>query len=467
MINRILIRIKAIQILYSFMLVEKRFSLESQPTAPTKEKRFAYSLYRDMLLLMVKVAREVNGRGSERPLMSTRFISQLQLDDTFNAIVDQYRHESYPLEYLVDTLADKIKNSGIYKLYRKASGNNEAAAEHNLWREIFDHILAPDAELRQAFVKRTNYTLKGEERMKDMMHRTFTNFLASQDDLSQIDAALYKSLDQARELYFRLLMLPVELTDMQERVIDENRNKHLRTEEDINPNLKFVENRLVYAIRNNEILNEHLTKYKFSWQQEDPIMMQRLLNAITTSDVYLDYMASAESSMAADGELWRSLFKKVILENPDFLEAMEEKSVFWNDDLEIISTFVFKSFRRFEEGASSDAVLDQYKDEEDRRFGSELIGYVHRNRNEYRLLIEDALKHGSWETERVAFMDMVILETALAEIMNFPKIPLQVSINEYIELAKSYSTAKRGVFVHGVLAQVTRRLQEEGRLLKK
>ena len=117
--------------------------------------------------------------------------------------------------------------------------------------------------------------------------------------------------------------------------------------------------------------------------------------------------------------------------------------MFWNDDLETIATFVLKSFRRIEDGEVSDAVLDKFKDDEDARFG------------------------GNWDIERLAFMDMVILETAIAEIMNFPKIPLSVSVNEYIELAKSYSSTRSGSFVHGILGAVVARLQKEVKLLKK
>lgn len=467
MINRILIRIKVIQILYSFLLVEKQFTLESNPTAPTKEKRFAYSLYLDMLVLLIKVANAVERRQGDTPLASTRFISRLLIDDTIKSLIAKYATEPFPYRSLVEPLAERVKESGIYKRYLKESGNEYGSGEEHLWRDIFNLIVMADPEVGDVTEHRTNYTLKGLERMRDMMNRTFVNFLASQDNVGEVERALATSLDKARELYFRMLDLPVELTDLQDRIIDENRHKFLKSDEDINPNLRFVENRLVDELRHNETIETYISKNKIAWSIEEPVMLRSLLKAVTESEAYSEYMALPEVTMHDDCELWRNLFRRVILENPDFLETLEEKSVFWNDDVDIISTFVMKGFRRIEEGNPTGAVLEKFKDEEDARFGTELLRYLYKNKETYRRYIDEAAKGGSWDAERLAFMDIVILETALAEILNFPKIPIQVSINEYIEIAKSYSSARSGQFVHGILASVVARLQKEGKLLKK
>lgn len=467
MINRILIRIKVIQILYSFLLVEKQFTLESSPSAPTKEKRFAYALYLDMLVLLVKVAESVERRVGDYPLVSTRFISRLLIDDTIKSLIRKYASEPFPYAGLVEPLAEKVKESGIYKKFLKESGNEIGSGEEHLWRDLFNLVILSDPQVGEVTARRTNYTLKGLERMHDMMNRTFINFLASQDNVAEVEQALSRSLDKARELYFRLLSLPVELTDLQDRIIDENRHKFLKNDEDINPDLRFVENRLVEALRQNETVDTFISKNKIAWAQEEPVMLRNLLKAVTDSEVYAEYMALPEVSVHDDAELWRSLFKKVILDNTDFLETLEEKSVFWNDDLETISTFVLKSFRRLEEGDSAGAVLEKFKDEEDARFGAELLRYLYRNKETYRRYIDDAVAGSNWDAERLAFMDIVVLETALAEILNFPKIPLSVSVNEYIELAKSYSSARSGAFVHGILGAVVVRLQKEGKLSKK
>lgn len=462
MINRILIRIKVIQILYSFLLVEKQFTLESNPSAPTKEKRFAYALYLDMLVLLIKVSGRIERRKGEYPLKETRFISRLMNDDTIKSLLAKYANEHYPFAAVVSGLADTVQESGIYKKYLKDSSSELGSGQEHLWRDIFTMIVMADPKVGELMALRQNYTLRGVERMHGMMNHTFSNFLASQDNVSEVEHALLHSLDKARELYLRLLWLPVELTDLQDRILDENSYKHLKSEEDINPNMRFVENQLVDALRRCETLQNEVENNKLSWMAEDPILLRKLLKSITESEVYQNYMQAPATTLAADCELWRQLYKKVILDNEDFLQTLEDRSVFWNDDLEIISTFVLKSFRRVEEQKWSTIVLDKFKDDEDRRFGSELLRYLYENKETYRRYIDEAIDRGKWETERLAFMDMVILETALAEIINFPKIPLVASINEYIELAKSYSSAKSGQFVNGILASVIKNLKTEG-----
>lgn len=467
MINRILIRIKVVQILYSFLLVEKPFNIESSPSSPTKEKRFSYSLYLDMLVLLIRVAQTIERRHGDHPLADTRFISRLLIDDNIKSMLRRYLTEPFALQQVVESVAERVEASAIYKKFLKDSGNEKGAGEEHLWKDLFNLVVMTDPEVGGLIATRQNYTLKGLERMKEMINRTFINFLASQDNVSEVENALATSLDKSRELYFRLLALPIELTDIEDRILDDNRHKFLKNDQDINPDLRFVENRLVDILRKNEEIDAYLSKNKLSWFKDEPVMMRQLLKTIKDSALYTEYMELPITDIHTDCELWRNIFKKIILDNTDFLESLEEKSVFWNDDLEILSTFVLKSFRRIEDGETASAVLDKFKDAEDARFGSELIQCIYRDKATYRRYIDDAVSGGNWDKDRLAFMDIVIVEVALAEILNFPKIPIQVSLNEYIELAKSYSTQRSGQFVHGVLASIISRLQKEGRLLKK
>ena len=145
---------------------------------------------------------------------------------------------------------------------------------------------------------------------------------------------------------------------------------------------------------------------------------------------------------------------------------MESKSVFWNDDIDIMTEFAIKTYRRFEEGMGQNALLAMYKDDDDRAFGLDLFRAVVNNKEQYRAVIDECLDTKIWETERLAYMDVIILETAIAEMLNFPSIPLKVTINEYIEMAKSYSTNKSGMFVNGLLGVIVAKLRREGKLLK-
>ena len=465
MINRVLIRIKVIQLLYSYLLIENHFMLESKPSAPTKEKRYAYSLYLDMLVLMVRISESIEKRGGYRPLEDTRFIKKLLADDTIKALLKRYRIEPFKLEGCVTPLAEKIVESGLYKNFQK-SQNSGDGEDDQIWENITQLFLYPDPKLNSAFTQRENYTLAGVERMKGMLSETFKNFYASRDNLDDALNTLRMSMNKARDLYFRLLILPVELVRIRENQIEENRSKYLPTTEDLNPNMRFVENGFVKAVENNEDVENYCEENRISWLPNHKELLERLLKTVMNSELYAEYMDFPATDMHTDTEFWRNVYKQILLHDEDFLEALETESVFWNDDLEIIGTFVLKSMKRFEEEDTRDAVLPMYKDEEDARFGGQLFSDVVRNKDLYRRYIDDFINREHWDSDRLAVMDVIITMTALAEIINFPKIPLVVSINEYIELAKSYSTSKSGSFVNGLLSSIISRLREEGKIQK-
>lgn len=465
MINRVLIRIKVVQLLYSYLLIENHFMLESQPSAPTKEKRFAYNLYLDLLMLMVRIAATVTKRGGYRPLEDTRFIKKILADETIKSLQNKYRIEDFPFAGIVDLLADKITESGLYKNFIK-NQNADNREDDQIWEHLFNIIIMPDPALTAAITKRTNYTLGGVDRMRDIMTETFRNFYASRDNLDDALKTLARSMDKARELYFRLLLLPVELTNLRDEQIEENRNKFVPTSEDLNPNMRFVENALVKAIADNDTVADYAERNSISWRAEDPLLLESLLKDILNSDIYADYMDFPATDLHTDSEFWRNIFRNIILENENFLEFLENQSVFWNDDLDIISTFVIKTIKRFEDSTPGDPVLPMYKDSEDEAFGRQLFSDVVRNKDLYRRLIDDCVKNERWDSERLAVMDVIVVMTAISEIMNFPKIPLSASINEYIEIAKSYSTSKSGAFVNGLLYGITEKLREEKKLFK-
>lgn len=466
MINRVLIRIKVVQLLYSYLLIENHFMLESQPSAPTKEKRFAYSLYLDMLVLMLRVSEEVVKRGGYKPLEDTRFIKKLLADDKIKSLMAKYRYEAFSLQGALESVTEQVKESGVYKNYIK-NLDSDKGEDDQIWERLFNLVITTNPVLNNLISQRDNFTIRGVDRMKGMMEETFRNFYASHDNIDEALKTLAKSMDMARELYFRLLILPVELVNLRDNQIEDNRNKYLPTAEDLNPNMRFVENGLVDALRNDPDINEYVERNNLSWLPEDKEMVSDLLKEIMDSELYEEYMNFPATDYQTDCEFWRNVFKQIIFHSEAFLETMETKSVFWNDDLDIIGTFFLKTLKRFEEGgADCKPVLAMYKDEEDALFGRQLFSEVVRNKDVYRRYIDDSISADKWDADRLAFMDVVIAMTALAEIVNFPKIPLAVSINEYIEIAKHYSTSKSGAFLNGILYSITNRLREEGKINK-
>lgn len=464
MINRVLIRIKVIQILYSCLLVGQKFMLEEQPSEASKERGYAYRLYIDLLALAVMLSRQIEYKKS-KPLQNTRFMRTVADEDRVRRALAALVSER-AVDQLVLELADKVKESGLYKGYLKDMEHGDAAAEDTFWRECFRQIIFPDAGVAEYAESIDSYSMKGMERAQEMVADTLTGFATSQDSLPDALKTLAGSLDEAHDLYFRMLALAVDLTYRQERRLEEGRRKKLPTPEDLNPNMRFVENRAIAALQENETFAKYVEKHKIDWNGDNAMVMDMILKAVVNSDVYREYMEAPESDMKRDAELWRDLFRKVILCNRDFLEYLEDKSVFWNDDVEIMGTFVMKTFRRIEEGAP-DAVTPKFKDDEDRDFGPQLLRYVYGNRERYEEWIARAVENSEWKADRLAFMDVVVIMTALAEMLNFPKIPLNVTLNEYIEIAKSYGSAKSGQFVNGLLASLIRTLQEDRVLLKK
>ena len=465
MINRVLIRTKVVQLLYSYLLVENRFSLESQPMPPTKEKRFAYGLYLDMLCLMSGMAEEIRRRGGDRPLYETRFIKRVVADEKIKSLIQKYRMVDFPFASVESALVEKVKESGLYKKFLK-SEDPGSMADEKIWQDIFTGIIMPDPQLKLAVSQREGYTLGGVERMEAMMEETFRNFYASADNITDALATLRTSMDKARELYFRLLWLPVQLVQLRERDIDDARSRFTASAEDRNPNMRFVENAFVKEIASNEDIDAAMEKIGRNMTADDEPMLRALLRAVMESDIYKEYTEFPATDFKADCDFWKNIYKNIIFVNSDFLEALEDKSVFWNDDLDTIGTFVLKTVKRVSDRLPFTSIMTTYKDEEDAGFGAELFSLVVRNKEDYRGYINDALDTKLWDSDRLAYMDIVIMITALAEILNFPKIPITVSINEYVEIAKAYSTRKSGQFVHGLLAAVLRRLKDEGKLLK-
>lgn len=464
MINRVLIRIKVVQMLYSYLLTEKLFTIESQPEPPTKEKRFAYSLYLSMLALMVEVADAVTVRGSGAPLADNRFIHALRADDKVRSVILRYKSDptSQPLlsRNIVESLVEKIKDSALFKDFRKQNAS-EQSSDLKIWQDIYRVFFLSNPLISSVYSSLENFSPSGVERMQELMTSTFINFSSSQALTDDALKSLKKSLDKARELYFRLLLLPVELTALQDRNLDAARHKYIVSADELNPNLRFVENQFVEALAADEEFKEYVEANKISWHTDNQPLLDTLLRSITESNIYKEYMEAPSTDYDKDCEFWRNIMRTVILPSDALAEVLEEQSVFWNDDLDIIGTFVLKTIRRFKD-RDSRPILPQYKDEEDARFGAELFRDVVKNKDLYRSYVNEALNTGNWDTERLAFMDVVIALTAIAELVNFPKIPISVTVNEYIEMAKSYSTSKSGAFINGILGGVIRLLTERG-----
>lgn len=284
-------------------------------------------------------------------------------------------------------------------------------------------------------------------------------------NLDTAEKELFFSLQKAYDLYNYLLLLMVEVTRYAARRIDAGKNKLAPTKEELKPQMKFVQNKFVAQLSGNKQLLAFVETQKKTWDNE-PEFIKSLYDKIVDSDIYKEYMnLTTSSSYADDRELWRKLYKTFIFNNEALDALLEDQSLYWNDDKEIVDTFVLKTIKRFDEiNGEEQALLPEFKDDEDREFASRLFRRTILNMDYYRHLIGENTKN--WDLDRIAFMDIVIMQIALAEILSFPNIPVSVSLNEYVEIAKLYSTAKSGGFINGTLDGIVNQLKKDGKLLK-
>ena len=283
-------------------------------------------------------------------------------------------------------------------------------------------------------------------------------------NLDTAEKELFFSLSKAYDLYNYLLLLMVEVTKQANKRLNAAKNKLVPTKEELFPNTKFVENRFIAQLEVNKQLLEFSNNQKKTWENEADFV-KTLCDKILESDIYKEYMASETSSYEEDRELWRKLYKNIIFNNIELDQVLEDQSLYWNDYKEIVDTFVLKTIKRFDEkNGAKQELLPEFKDEEDQDFARRLFRRTILNADYYRHLISENTKN--WDLDRVAFMDVVIMQIALAEILSFPNIPVSVSLNEYVEIAKLYSTPKSGGFINGTLDGIVNSLKKENKLTK-
>ena len=292
---------------------------------------------------------------------------------------------------------------------------------------------------------------------------TYAYYQNGSKNIDTAEKELLFSLSKAYDLYNYLLALIVGITKEARRHLEvaESRAKREGTPM---PSTRFVYNRFALQLEQNKMLCDFIETKKKSWDDE-PEFLKKIYTQITESQIYKDYMEAEEDSYQADRELWRKLYRTLIENNTDLDMLLEEQSLYWNDDKEVVDTFVIKTIKRFDEkNSSTQELLPEYDSEEDREYARKLYRSTIMNGEEYQRLMSEASRN--WDFSRLAYMDIVIMQIAIAEMLNFPSIPVSVNINEYVEIAKLYSTPRSAGYINGMLDSIARHLVGTGRLLK-
>lgn len=292
---------------------------------------------------------------------------------------------------------------------------------------------------------------------------TYAYYQNGNRNIDTAEKELLFSLSRAYHLYNYLLELIVAITQEERRRVDVATAKANREGGEA-PSQRFAFNKFAVQVEENKELQAFAVDQKFSWN-DDIDSVRKLCDQIESSSIYKEYMSGPEPDYDTDRELWRRIYRTLIQENDDLDKVLEDKSIYWNDDKEIVDTFVLKTIKRFDPKAGANqALLPEYKDEEDRMFARKLFRATILNADTYQRYMSDTSRN--WDFSRLAYMDVVIMQIAIAEMLNFPNIPVSVTINEYVDLAKIYSTPKSGAYINGMLDAIARHLKAEGLLLK-
>ena len=292
---------------------------------------------------------------------------------------------------------------------------------------------------------------------------TYAYYQNGSKNIDSAEKELIFSLSKAYDLYNYLLALIVSVTRESRRHLEVAQARAER-EGTKQPSQKFAYNRFAIQLEENKMLTEFMETQKKTWNDE-PEFVNKLYNQIVGSQIYQEYMAAEADDYETDRELWRKLYRTLIQNNTDLDALLEEQSLYGNDDKEVVDTFVLKTIKRFDEKSQArQELLPEYDNEEDRDYARKLFRATIMNANDYQHFMSEASQN--WDFSRLAYMDIVIMQIAIAEMMTFPSIPISVTINEYVELAKLYSTPRSGAYINGMLDTIARHLVKTGKLLK-
>ena len=269
-------------------------------------------------------------------------------------------------------------------------------------------------------------------------------------DLTKADKELELSLSKAYQLYNNLLLLICAVTKMARKRYDIMHSLSQRDGRTVSRN-NFIKNKFALQLSENTDLRRYVENYGDPWEQRAEFVKNLLLE--------MEEDEAAETKTGVDYEvdkmMWKQLYKKFIQENENLDDILESDSLYWNGDKAVVDTFVLKTIGKFEEQAGdAQSLLPEFKDEADREFARKLLYVTLKNTRDYQQYIREACK--KWDFTRLACMDVVIMEVAIAEMLNFPQIPVPVTINEYVELANEYSTPKSGRFINGILDAIAK-----------
>jgi transcription antitermination protein NusB len=280
------------------------------------------------------------------------------------------------------------------------------------------------------------------------------------ENLAQAETELMFSIGKTYDLYHHLLLLVLEVADIAIEKIDQGLQKKMPTHTDLNPQRKFIDNMLIAQIRKNVVFNKYISSKKLSWVNYSHIP-RLMYSRMIAWDIYQEYMSSDENNYVTDKKFIIKLITDLFSNSEDLHSNLEEQSIYWNDDIEYVSSMVEKTLKKFKVDSGENlSLMPLFKNEEDMEFVKILFRKAVLHSAKCSELIDKNTTN--WEVDRIALMDILVMQLAITEIIEFPEIPVKVTLNEYIEIAKYYCTSKSSTFVNGILDNIVKEIREEG-----
>ncbi|WP_240775058.1 transcription antitermination factor NusB [Pedobacter xixiisoli] len=298
------------------------------------------------------------------------------------------------------------------------------------------------------------------------MQNIFAWHTTEKKDTVSSQKILMKSIDEVNQMYVSMLALIVDLTEYTANDAIERANKHLPSAEDLNPNQKLLNNKFVITLKHNPEYVASVNKYQINWFS-DPEFVKAIFNKLKETKEYEAYLAEDfEETLESSKEIIKFIFRKMLLKNVNVIQAFEDKFINWPVDREVMQGMIAKTLKNFESENPLENKLTPISADwkEDSAFVQDLFAYTLKNDDKYQALIAERTKN--WESERIALMDTILMKMAICEMMNFPSIPVKVTINEYLELSKDYSTPKSNTFINGILDKILNDLKKNNSIKK-
>jgi len=297
------------------------------------------------------------------------------------------------------------------------------------------------------------------------LQNIFAWHMADKKDIKGDLKTLMQSIDSVYEMYIWMLSLLVEVTEFTANDAAERANKHIKTAEDINPNMKLLHNKFSVLLQQNPDYVAAVKKYKVDWGF-DPEIRKAVYNSLKASKEYADYLADPNESLESSKDIIKYIFRKIILKSQAIIQVFEEKFINWQVDHEVMKGMVAKTLKNFTSEDPFKNKLTEISADwvEDSKFVQDLFVHTLQNDAKYQEMIADRTKN--WESERIALMDTILMKMAICELLNFPSIPVKVTINEYLELSKDYSTPKSNSFINGILDKILGDLKKNNTIKK-